>query len=55
MTMQIKQLGSDKIIKYEVLVVNGKGIPLVIQDDKGIKYDVTILQGKEAYEQARGR
>ena len=55
MTLQIKQLGSGKTIEYEVLVVNGKGIPLVIQDDKGIKYDVIILQGQEAYEQARGR
>ena len=49
MTMQIKQLSTGKLIEYEVLVVNGKGIPLVIKDTKGNKY-VTILQGQEAYE-----
>ena len=37
MTMQIKQLSTGKLIEYEVLVVNGKGIPLVIKDTKGNK------------------
>lgn len=53
MIMQIKQLSTGKLIEYEVIVVNGKGIPLVIKDTKGNKYDVTILQGQEAYEQSR--